>query len=792
MAEFTAPLFLGDDFLLECLNGTASMGDRAQDQAPPESVQRVQTALQRLGYDIGAAGADGVWGAATYQAVLAFKTALDIRTPDGTLDGYVGPRTMAALEAIFGVDAFDATASSLIDLGARVAGQNDYGDGIYTVQYERGVVVASPETMRWPIPTPLSNLWEEAGGPWGYGLPADNPDVLLDSVWVQSFQTSALIETSDGEAAEIPLAALSELNTGAVGVPTAAAAPLVDGGEVIGLPGTEGTLLWASDGPAVSVPTSIADQWVAEEQSASPLGVPMSAGIVDPNGVLFAFTHGGLLLADDGVVTRTDPSLIQLDRFRMQHDPNARFRSAVDGNDVKLLVGGPAFFASVANDLARVGANGAVYISSWNCEIDLAALSAGATLRQELTRLGTLGAEIRMQLWAAQVPATDAAAFIPYIGPIIWGLHRAYLAPSVNNQVAVAAVNAIPNAAAILDANHAFAGSHHQKIIVIHTGDDLVAYVGGIEFTNDRILRINNGSPLFDVSVRISGPGAQLVRTTFAERWSSHPDGAAHPLNRATTPFNAAPQGSCRVQVGHTYAQGYPYARSVKSARSLTVHALLSCRRYFYMEDQYYVGDPQLGAAIKAVLHDQPQVIGIVVIAAEDSVSDLPDVGFRRRKFINDITAQFPGRFLVFEAVGDDGTSTGEHAYVHSKLTIVDDEAFVIGSMNSSRRSYNHDSEVMASIVDLNGPAGVAGTPGLAATLRTMLWQQHLRIIGQPPVPIAPLAPALAAWTAASLGPPGIAVRPYPPAGVAPNRPWAPDSALDFYWDTFADPTTLT
>jgi peptidoglycan hydrolase-like protein with peptidoglycan-binding domain len=167
MAEFTAPLFLGDDFLLQCLNGTATMGDRAQDQAPPESVHRVQTALQRLGYDLGVAGVDDRWGPATYQAVLAFKTALDIRAPDGTLDGYVGPKTMTALENIFGVAAFDAVAASVVDIGARTAGQSDYGDGIYTVPYEQGLVVASPQTFRWPIPAPLSDVWADAGGPWG-------------------------------------------------------------------------------------------------------------------------------------------------------------------------------------------------------------------------------------------------------------------------------------------------------------------------------------------------------------------------------------------------------------------------------------------------------------------------------------------------------------------------------------------------------------------------------------------------------------------------------------------------
>lgn len=103
MDDFSAPLFLGDDSLLRCLNGEATMGDRETDAAPTDSMRRVQTALQRLGYALGAAGPDGLWGHGTYQAVLAFKTALDIRAPEGHLDGYVGRRKVAALEGIYTV-----------------------------------------------------------------------------------------------------------------------------------------------------------------------------------------------------------------------------------------------------------------------------------------------------------------------------------------------------------------------------------------------------------------------------------------------------------------------------------------------------------------------------------------------------------------------------------------------------------------------------------------------------------------------------------------------------------------
>jgi N-acetyl-anhydromuramyl-L-alanine amidase AmpD len=56
-------------------------------------VRALQRALSTLGYDLGPWGADGVYGAATADAVRAFQRAVGL-----TIDGIAGPKTIAALQ----------------------------------------------------------------------------------------------------------------------------------------------------------------------------------------------------------------------------------------------------------------------------------------------------------------------------------------------------------------------------------------------------------------------------------------------------------------------------------------------------------------------------------------------------------------------------------------------------------------------------------------------------------------------------------------------------------------------
>lgn len=90
---FDCAAFAGDPKLEACLNDE----DRLRPHERGPTVAKVQAALQSDGQDLGPDGADGVYGAATGQAVMAFKAKYHLgfeRFPD------VGPGTMARLDEL--------------------------------------------------------------------------------------------------------------------------------------------------------------------------------------------------------------------------------------------------------------------------------------------------------------------------------------------------------------------------------------------------------------------------------------------------------------------------------------------------------------------------------------------------------------------------------------------------------------------------------------------------------------------------------------------------------------------
>ena len=85
-----------------------------------------------------------------------------------------------------------------------------------------------------------------------------------------------------------------------------------------------------------------------------------------------------------------------------------------------------------------------------------------------------------------------------------------------------------------------------------------------------------------------------------------------------------------------------------------------------------------------------------------------------RRRAMLDMARAAPDRVAVYGIENEAGTPI----YVHAKTCVVDDTWATIGSDNFNRRSWTHDSELSAVVVDTAGD--------YARTLRLTLAAEHL------------------------------------------------------------------
>lgn len=588
------------------------------------------------------------------------------------------------------------------------------------------------------------DTWLESGaldGPLGRPL-GDSADLADGTATASPFTGGTLVEDrADGTLHTLPPAVGARYLDAPwdLGMPTGESGPAVG-------PDSPGTFQAFTGGVAITDPDGavhltlrpIFDTWQADPGTAlSGLGWPVGDARKEDGTARQMFTGGILTLQADGTVnsaavsSEAEPAPPLL-RYLLPADVDRHLSAATPDNKVDFFLDGAGAFADMARTIrAATGPHDFVYLLGWYCDIDLElvpgqpwsalrSLLASATHDEGDGR----GAEVRCILWQAKEKP-------PTVGPVVWEAARAvsvlkaFGGPPLNftNYRAVQTINALPNGSAVLDNRTLLAGSHHQKVLVVRAGERLVAYCGGMDLNPDRLHpqgvkgSLAKGAPLQDVHLRIEGPGAFELLRSFSERWHATSEADGPLRGDALVPVSGAVTGPNLVQIAHTYGRGCPFPTAVQTGREVLDNALRSARRYVYMECQYYVGNDHLRSALRAALRTVE--VAIVVMAPLDAVDDLPDLAFRRKAFLAPLKADFGDRLLLFQHLGQNRGTATPGAYLHSKLMLVDDEAAFVGTLNYSRRSWSHDSEVMVSVVDSRGPGGLGPLPGFAAALRS-------------------------------------------------------------------------
>ena len=421
-------------------------------------------------------------------------------------------------------------------------------------------------------------------------------------------------------------------------------------------------------------------------------------------------------------------------------DHHPRGRAWSEGNLVRPLIHGATYFAELYERIEATREGDLLFFTDWQGDFDERLTGEpGSEVGEVLCRADERGVDVRGLVWRSH---SEAFGFTSE--------QNRHLGEKLQSR----------GAEALLDMRVRIGGSHHQKMVVIRHRDDPtrdIAYVGGIDLCHSRrddadhhgdpqamelADEYGDTPPWHDIQAAISGPAVHDVETVFRERWedptplSRSPlrylkdrvagmDLTPDPLPEQAPPPPPVEGGTHAVQLLRTYPdlrlnRDYPFAnggeRSV--ARGYT-KAVERARRLVYVEDQYLWGH-HVGDVFTKALRDHPDLHVIAVVPMHPdrggAATRTPQL-LGRRRAMRQMMGAAPDRVAVYGIENRAGTPV----YVHAKCCLVDDTWATIGSDNFNRRSWTHDSELSAVVVD-QGPDPQA----YARELRLTLAAEHL------------------------------------------------------------------
>jgi phosphatidylserine/phosphatidylglycerophosphate/cardiolipin synthase-like enzyme len=411
------------------------------------------------------------------------------------------------------------------------------------------------------------------------------------------------------------------------------------------------------------------------------------------------------------------------------------------GNHVRPLVHGATYFAELRERIEEARAGDLILFTDWRGDPDEQLTDdPGSTMVRLLGDADRRGVDVRGLIWRSH---WDKLAFS--------GSENRHTGEELQAE----------GAEALLDMRVRTGGSHHQKLVVIRYLDRPerdIAFVGGIDLCHSRrddarhlgdpqaqsMAKAYGNHPAWhDIQAAITGPAVYDVETVFRERWSDptplsrspvrrlHDRLAGDDLSPDPLPEQAPPPppvsgGTHVVQLLRTYpnlrhGRDYPFARGgERSVARGYGKAIEQAQRLIYVEDQY-LWSTEVAATFADALRAKPElrVIAVLPHLPDQSapLSKIPqELG--RHDAVAQLMEAGPGRVAVYGIENHRGLPV----YVHAKVCVIDDWWATIGSDNFNLRSWTHDSELSAVVLDTSAD----DHSPYARRLRLTLAAEHL------------------------------------------------------------------
>jgi len=391
-------------------------------------------------------------------------------------------------------------------------------------------------------------------------------------------------------------------------------------------------------------------------------------------------------------------------------------RAWSEGNLVRPLIHGATYFRELYDAVEATREGDLVLFTDWQGDADQRLTEEpGSEIVEVLSRADGRGVCVHGLVWRSHMDQTG-----------FFATENRHLGEQLSKR----------GVEVLLDMRVRAGGSHHQKFVVIRHHDDPsrdIAFVGGIDLAHNRRDDARHGGdpqpqpltkeyganpPWHDVQVAIQGPAVYDVETVFRERWTDPAplsrapwrrladrlhglDGTPDHLPEQTPPPPEA--GSHTVQLLRTYPDlrfdnDYPFANGgERSVACGYQKAMKQAERIIYVEDQYFWGD-DLARVFGEALESNPELRLIVVIPLVPDLAGANRVPqlLGRERSLTRLTEIAPGRIAAYGLENHAGVPV----YVHAKVCVIDDTWAGTGSDNFSRRSWTHDSELSAVVLD--------------------------------------------------------------------------------------------
>jgi phosphatidylserine/phosphatidylglycerophosphate/cardiolipin synthase-like enzyme len=424
-------------------------------------------------------------------------------------------------------------------------------------------------------------------------------------------------------------------------------------------------------------------------------------------------------------------------------------RAWTEGNRVEALVHGTAYYPRLRAALHTLREGDIVALTDWRGDADEHLDGSGTEIGTVLAGLARRGVQVRGLLWRSH---PGLAHFSEEEN-----LHLGHVVNEAGGEI-------------LFDERVRGPGSQHQKLVLVrHLGreDEDVAYLGGIDLSHGRRdderhlgdpqpvpldPRYGPRPPWHDVQLEIRGPAVGDLWVTFRERWEDptpldHRNPWRARLTRRVgqprhpTPLpdglrDPGPAGPHAVQVLRTYPARrprLPFAPAGERSIARAYHkALWRARRLVYLEDQY-LWSADIAQVLADALYRSPALRVIAVVPRfpdQDGRLTGPPNRIGQQAALDLVRAAGGDRVAVYDLENEAGTPI----YVHAKVCVIDDVWAAVGSDNFNRRSWTHDAELSAAVLDETtdrrpppDPAGLGdGARVFARDLRLRLWREHL------------------------------------------------------------------